>query len=316
MNRIEYLTFLGLLVMAITSSAMAEVKKNNTHVQANQIVPEIATTDLVTQGQRVFTCGHSFHVFVPIWLKQIAESAGITNHETVGISTISGSRIIQHWDVPEDRNVVKAALRAGKVDVLTLSPHFQPDEGIDNFTRLALANNPNIRIMIQESWLWYDNSEGYRNPVDFNAASIGHLLVIHHSSFMANDDYVINLNKKFGRQVLFVVPVGQAVIALRAKIITGQAFGLHQQADIFSDDLGHPKPPLAALVSYCHFAVIYRRSPVGLPIPSALVAGGCTDEGLNRLLQQLAWNAVIHHPLTGVRGSDAPIREITEDTTH
>ena len=71
------------------------------------------------KGQRVFTCGHSFHVFVYPILAEIAKSAGIQDHESVGLSPIGGSRVIQHWDVPEEKNQAKAALRAGKVDVLT-----------------------------------------------------------------------------------------------------------------------------------------------------------------------------------------------------
>ena len=52
-------------------------------------------------------------------------------------------------------------------------------------------------------------------------------------------------------------------------------------------------------MGYCHYAVIYRKSPVGLPAPRQL-AMGPQAEGLNRLLQELAWDAVIHHPLSGV----------------
>ena len=64
------------------------------------------------------------------------------------------------------------------------------------------------------------------------------------------------------------MPVGQAVIALREKIIAGQAPGLKTQWELFRDSWGHPAPPLQALAAYCHFAVIYRRSPVGLPMPA------------------------------------------------
>ena len=55
----------------------------------------------VPKGQRVFTCGHSFHVFVYPLLAEIAKSAGIRDHVGVGMSSIGGSRVIQHWDVPE-----------------------------------------------------------------------------------------------------------------------------------------------------------------------------------------------------------------------
>jgi hypothetical protein len=53
------------------------------------------------------------------------------------------------------------------------------------------------------------------------------------------------------------------------------------------------------MMGYCHYAVIYRKSPVGLPAPKALKIQGDVN-ALNRLLQELAWDAVTHHPLSGV----------------
>jgi hypothetical protein len=126
-----------------------------------------------------------------------------------------------------------------------------------------------------------------------------------HAPYFKNiDNYLRTLNKKYGKTVLYVVPVGQAIIALREKIIAGQAPGLKTQADLFIDPVGHPTPPLQALVSYCHFAVTYRRSPVGLPVPSRLANWAGSPEisaKLNRLLQELAWEAAIQHPLSGLR---------------
>jgi hypothetical protein len=59
------------------------------------------------------------------------------------------------------------------------------------------------------------------------------------------------------------------------------------------------------LVAYCNYAVIYRRTPVGLPVPAALKAAklGDQEEKLNRLLQDLAWEAVTAHPLSGLRAT-------------
>ncbi len=120
------------------------------------------------------------------------------------------------------------------------------------------------------------------------------------------DEHISALNKKFGKQVIFVVPVGQAVLALREKIIAGQVPGVKVQEDLFKDPLGHPKPALQALVTYCHYAVIYRKSPVGLPVPTALAKTKIPEEDkakLNLLLQELAWSAVTSHPLSGVHSS-------------
>ena len=68
------------------------------------------------------------------------------------------------------------------------------------------------------------------------------------------------------------------------------------------------KPPLQALVAYCHFAVIYRRSPMGLPTPAVLARANnrAWDQDPNRLLQELAWDAVTHHPLSGVKAQAKP----------
>ena len=39
------------------------------------------------------------------------------------------------------------------VDVLTLSPIWLPDEGIEKFAKLGLEHNPDIRVTVQEFWL-------------------------------------------------------------------------------------------------------------------------------------------------------------------
>jgi hypothetical protein len=59
------------------------------------------------------------------------------------------------------------------------------------------------------------------------------------------------------------------------------------------------------LSAYCHFAVIYRRSPVGLPMPKEL-QGKYQTPALNLLLQRLAWDAVIHHPMSGLTVKPSP----------
>ena len=259
----------------------------------------------ITTGQRVFTCGHSFHVWVPDILTDLCKKAEIPNHVQIGLSSIGGSRIIQHWDIPEKNNQAKAALRTGKIDVLTLSPIFLPDPGIENFTRLALKHNQDIRILVQPIWLRadiYEPTTRWPEKVDHNAITGEELRKRHDVYFKVMDEHIRDLNKKLGKTVLYIVPAPQAIIALREKIIAGQAPGLKVQEDLFTDGTGHGKPPLMALVGYCNFAVMYRRSPVGLPVPAILKQArlGDQEEKLNRLLQELAWEAVLRHPLSGV----------------
>ena len=266
----------------------------------------------ITQGQKMCTCGHSFHYFMPPILAELAKAGEIMGHEQVGKSYIGGSRIIQHWDVAEDKNKVKELLKAGQVDVLTLSPIHLPDEGIGNFVKLATENNPHVRITLQENWLPFDifDVTFKLRPanVDHNAISFEQLKKLHQPYFDGLDEHVRELNKQMGKEVVFAVPVGQAVNALREKVIAGLTPGIKTQEDLFSDPLGHVKGHVMALNAYCHYAVIYRKSPVGLPVPSILKTAklGDDEEKLNRLLQELAWDAVTTHPLSGVKTEAKP----------
>ena len=261
----------------------------------------------VPAGQRILSAGHSFHVFMPGILKDLARGAGIKDHAQVELQSIGGSRVIQHWDLAEEKNKAKAALRTGAVDVFTLSPIYLPDEGIANFTAFALEHNPQVRVTVQEFWLPYDTYDPTRKQVDKpdrNALGVEELRKRHEPYFKSMDDHVRELNQKHGKSVVFVVPVGQAVLGLREKIIAGEAPGLKTQEELFTDAIGHVHAPIQALNAYCHFAVIYRKSPVGLPLPGVLAKSALPDEDkarLNLLLQKLAWEAVLGHPLSGVK---------------
>jgi len=262
----------------------------------------------ITQGQRIATCGHSFHVFTYQQVEQIAKSAGL-EHQLVGISSIGGSTVQKHWAVPEEKSAVKQVLKTGKVDVLTLSPIWLPDPAIEEFVKLGIEHNPDLRITVQEYWLPNDEYEPVyplqtRKKVDHNATDLTKLSEANARYAKDIEDMVKGINHTLAKSSVLVVPVGQASIALRAKILAGQAPGLKNQGDLFRDTWGHATTPLQLLSSYCHYAVIYRRSPVGLPVPAAFKALKDMSEEdkqkLNTLLQEIAWETVSQHPMTGI----------------
>jgi hypothetical protein len=286
--------------LALVVGGLAQEPKESKSAADRQL------SEQISNGLHMFTCGHSFHVWVPGIVADLCKKAEIPGHVQVGLSSIGGSRVIQHWDIPADMNKAKQALATGMVEVLTLSPIFLPDAGIENFTTLALEHNTDIRVIVQPIWLRWDIYEPTtKRPakVDHNAITGEELRKRHAEHFQKMDDHIRELNAKYGKTVLFVAPAPQAVIALREKIIAGEAPGLKAQEDLFTDELGHGTPPLMALVAYCDFAVIYRRSPVGLPVPEILKQAklGDQEEKLNHLLQELAWDAVRQHPLSGVK---------------
>jgi lysophospholipase L1-like esterase len=258
------------------------------------------------KGLRVYTAGHSFHVWLIPLLREIALTAGIPDHQIAGASRIGGSTVLKHWNVPDAENTAKQLLRAGQADVLTLSPIWLPDEGIGNFAKLAVEHNPSIRITVQKYWLPNDEFHPVypletRKKVDHNATSIPALQEAQDQYDRQVDDYVRAINAELGKNAIVTVPVGQAVVKLREKIVAGLCPGIEEQAELFRDSWGHPTQPIMALAGYCHFAVIYQRSAVGLPRPTILTRNDAWDDKLNRLLQELAWEAVKEHPMSGVK---------------
>ena len=118
------------------------------------------------------------------------------------------------------------SVKTGKVDVLTLSPIFLPDEGIEKFTNLALEHNKDVRVCVQPIRLRWDVHEPtMKRPekVDHNAITGEELRKRHEPYFKSMDEHIKELNKKQNKTVLFEVPAPQAVIALREKIIAGEA---------------------------------------------------------------------------------------------
>jgi len=117
-------------------------------------------TAAAADGLRVIVAGHSFHVFIAKPLADVARAAGVRGHANAGVQSIGGSRVSQHWDLPDEKNKAKQALAAGGVDVLTLSPAWvMPDAGIDRFADLAVRHNPDARVVVQQSWAGWDGLE-------------------------------------------------------------------------------------------------------------------------------------------------------------
>jgi len=255
-------------------------------------------------GLKVLSAGHSFHVWMPPLVAEMAKAAGIQGHEQLAISSIGGSKVIQHWDLPPEKNKAKPILEAGKADLFTMAPTFLPDAGIENFTKLGLEHNPQNRFTLQQNWVPFEDPEIWLSKnkpksIDRDVITLAQLRAKHDPYFRQIEDHVKELNQCIPAAKIAIVPSGEAVLALRDKVIKGEAPGIRTQNELFTDALGHPGPQIRVLSAYCHFAVIYRRSPVGLPVVSQLTKLP-EAEKLNRLLQEIAWKAVTGHPMSGV----------------
>ncbi len=250
-------------------------------------------------GQRVFYTGHSFHMFVPPRVEQLVKSAGIEGHKLAGTQGLGGSRVIQHWELADDKNKAKPALESGQLDVFTMAAHLAvPDPGIDHFTELGLKHNPKLRLLVQASWMPFDqvsetrrirdNSERDQTKLDELRAST----TAWRNKLEAQAD---ELNKRHDRRAVFIVPVGDAVVKLREQIAAGEFPGVTKQTDLFRDAIGHGLGHVQALAAYCNFAAIYRRTPEGLKLTEPGV-----DDAQHAILQRIAWEIVSTYPYSGI----------------
>lgn len=262
-----------------------------------------AEPQMPPKGVRVFYTGHSFHMFVPPRVEQLVKVARIEGHRLVGTQGIGGSRVIQHWDLADDKNKAKQALASGEVDVFTMAAHLAiPDDGITKFTELGLKHNPRIRLLVQASWYPFDVADPVRRIKDNTQRrdmKIEELQAAVDEWRKRLEAQADELNQQHRRKAVFIVPVGDAVVKLRAMVVDGKFSGVKSQSELFTDPIGHAASHVQALTAYCNYVAIYHSDPRGL----AVSPGGGLDEQQHLILQQLAWDVVSKYPHAGVTDS-------------
>jgi hypothetical protein len=262
-------------------------------------------------GQRIVVTGHSFHLPVMATFDVIAKSAKIPGHQIVVRQMIGGSKVSQHWDLPDEKNTAKSTLRAGGVDVMTMSPNWiVPDEAIEKFVNLGLEKSPQMRALVQVSWYPWDGMNPPQKVAkneDRDGKTVADLRAAYDPFRDIIRKQAREINERLGRQVVYVVPVGEAVLRLREKVIAGGVPGITRQSELFSDPIGHAKPPVLWLAAFCQFACIYRRDPAEVtftePVP------GRPAPELEQLLKRIAWEAALDEPLSGLKAAAAKARK-------
>ena len=184
-----------------------------------------------------------------------------------------------------------------------MSPNWDvPDEGIERFVKLGIEHNRKLRVLVQESWMPWDGwlpEEKVPNNEARDSRSLDGVKTANARWKGLLEPQIRALNEKLGREVIHVVPVGDAVLKLRDLIASGKAPGIAKQSELFTDQIGHAKSPVVALATYCFFACLYRASPIGLNDPQPELDK--LSPALKPLLQRIAWKTVTTHPMSGVR---------------
>ena len=274
-----------------------------TRINAASALPDVSGS---VATARTFYTGHSFAGAPANWLGLLAKQAGIEGYENLGRQALGASRVIDHWNLADARNTAKAAILKGGVDILTLSPNMQmPDEGIDLLVDLALKHNPDIRILVQGSWMTWDglgkdgitNAERDTRPVsEIRDRTAKHMEEIR-TQLRAT-------NARIGREVCTLIPVGTAVVRLRELIVEGALPGFAKPSQLFVDDLGHTTAAIHQLCAYLYFSAVFHRDPrevPGLGNNGWTKAMGTPHPDLGPLLKKIAWETTQAEALGGLQ---------------
>lgn len=272
----------------------------------------MTSVEAVRKGLKVYFVGHSFHMFIVRPLITLAKEAGIKGHWAEGWDMIGGSTPMQHWERNGEDNEVKRAIRAGGLDVLTLSSNvIVPEPAIDLFADLAVEHNPGVRVMVQHSWGDAATSaimlfrhgrapEAAHVPSNEDRDLVSAAELVEMRSSMAAAvgrlrEQLESIDARLGRSVMRLVPAGDLVMRLRSAVVAGDVPGVTRQSELFRDPLGHASQPTVDAVTYAWFAALYEQSPIGL---TSLVEPDDADSAARqRVLQELGWDAVREEPL-------------------
>ncbi len=247
-------------------------------------------------GLRVMFDGNSWFNFVPGGVAEQVKAAGIDGHKEVKAAK------------PNDFG----AIEAGEVDVFAHGVHWWMEvpwsHGVtaEKIVAMGLKANPNFRAYYHAAWLVGDGrARDIKTTADYDSSQLADVQAGLDKTRKQVEATVDKLNEKLGKRAVFLVPVGDATLKLREMILAGKYPGVKKQSELWIDAMPHAGPHVMALSGYCHFAAIYRTSPVGLRIARFKEL---TDEQ-HAILQKIAWETVSNYPRAGLAAAQEPKSE-------
>lgn len=279
-----------------------------------------ATPASAPQGAlRVYHLGHSLVAYdMPAMLTQLAE-AGVGKGHTYESQLGWGTTLKAHWepDTPingfEESNNhpqyrdAHDAISSGDYDALVLTESVEIRDAIKysdsarylhEWAVAARAKQPDIRVYLYESWPELDDPEGWLFRLDRDLA-------------LYWEDEILRraLNYAPPPQPIYMIPAGQVMARFVREVeVRGGIGPIKTRADLFDDNI-HFNDLGAYLVALTHYAVLYQKSPVGLPHTLLRADGSAaTDPGLDaaRLMQEITWQVVKNYSRSGVGENVTP----------
>ncbi|MCB1330192.1 MAG: hypothetical protein KDK28_12485 [Maritimibacter sp.] len=194
------------------------------------------------------------------------------------------------------------ALKSGEYDAVVLTEAVEIRDSIKyqataeylaKWAEEAWDGKPLARVYLYETWHELDGAEDWLARLEGDLAVHWEAEILRPA--LANQDHLI--------RPIFVIPGGQVMAAFIRRLETAGGIGpLTDRHDLFSDNI-HFNDYGAYLMALTHYAVLYGRSPVGLPHALAKADGTpAADPGpaAAQAMQEVVWEVVTAYPPTGV----------------
>ncbi|WP_232796490.1 hypothetical protein [Roseovarius salinarum] len=267
-------------------------------------------------GLRVFHLGHSLvGRDMPAMLQQLA-GTGHAYESQLGW----GTSLMQHWEPDEpikgfdEENAhprfrpAHEAVGSGDYDAVVLTEMVEIRDAIKyhdsgsyfpKWAASARAGNAETRVYLYETWPRLDDPDGWLTRLDRDV-----------ERYWTEEILLRDLAVNAPERPAYLIPAGQVMAAfVRALESRGSIGAVQSRQDLFrrteADELDpiHVNDLGAYLVALTHYAVLYQRSPVGLPHELRRADGtpaAAPSEEVARLMQRTVWEVVKEEEMTGV----------------
>jgi len=182
---------------------------------------------------------------------------------------------------------------------------------------LGPQHNPHFHgIYVQVPWLVHDGRDDAnkfsKTNDEYNQTNLAEMQIKLEKVRMEHEIWADAINAKAGKRIVFLVPLGDAMLEVRKMIAAGKFPGVTKQSGKISDasnapgqlpssvlagdNMPHPGDLARLLGNYMHFAAIYGMSPEGLPWEN----GYGFNAEQNKILEKLAWDMISRYPYAAI----------------
>ncbi len=170
--------------------------------------------------------------------------------------------------------------------------------------------HPDMKFFLSDAWpQLYQLAEVPKSEAFFTAEVFERLGRERTAGYV---DLVQSLRATHTPQI-YLMPTSDAMVLAAKHFLRGELPGIEgvhrvvggKERSLWRDALGHLGPGFEWLEGYVFYATLYGRSPELIPgevIPPA--EDGFPSRELDRIFRRIAWQAVIGHPLSGVRDAN------------